>query len=745
MPKRKTSTEGEELNLSRLVGIEVSKEAAHSSDVAIREAFRIAARQKVNLRLMRLGGPREFRREVIEYATRGRALTPAIKALLDDRIPQIEFLLSNPASNAFLSRMDSEHKPSRDIWRVREEVIGFACGLLEASRIREKQGLSPIVVAFHSKPLLWNLCVVGEGHVVMHAYYGGASGHDNRIANLCLSFGSEARLAESMAAYYESVRSDPATRFLLQDSDREKLGNWPSLFKGNAVWPDECENGAVIKVVPTAMIRDTEADWHDVGHSKSQWRWFKPARILDRRPSNERCFGGFGLRVEKLVGVTAEDLVCYLQRGAAEHDELRLKAEIMVGEIATQALAALQEFREVWKTLPNSHGLKVRARSYPWKQQLLAAIKEAAPFVTYDEALRDQCRQELEALAPELEAAAHFPFRDAHLKNRIVGFDPLWFQQGDDSFWRWLAATPVDALSEWLCLHTRDIDFETGRFLVTSWDDPLHVLCSPNLGFTCSNLLADGCRLINEWWPSGTDETGLIDCTLLARSIRELCRRIWYASVMPDTFRHRYQMEGHHHFLVIAREVARRVPNCSALEELLEVCWTRREAIWPAPMHEERDDVLRAIPRPVVAVKKSHPPVACPVFISYSRQDVAAAEEIVQQLRAQRIAVYRDERHIPGGASWRDELVAAIKSCQVVLVLVTRNSAASKEVPTELDIAKQAKKTLIPLRLEEIPELEAGGLTYFLAGKQRIDYFGAPPALLIDRLVEALVTHGVQP
>jgi hypothetical protein len=77
------------------------------------------------------------------------------------------------------------------------------------------------------------------------------------------------------------------------------------------------------------------------------------------------------------------------------------------------------------------------------------------------------------------------------------------------------------------------------------------------------------------------------------------------------------------------------------------------------------------------------------VFLSYSRADAATADAVVAALERHGIAVWRDISGIPGGADWRDSLVAAFAKSQAVVFLMGAEAFASKWVRRELEFADE--------------------------------------------------------
>ena len=85
------------------------------------------------------------------------------------------------------------------------------------------------------------------------------------------------------------------------------------------------------------------------------------------------------------------------------------------------------------------------------------------------------------------------------------------------------------------------------------------------------------------------------------------------------------------------------------------------------------------------------------VFISYSSQDMEAAQAICHVLEQNEIRCWMAPRNIPPGADYGDVIDEAIRSCKVVIVLFSETAATSQWVKGELNIAFEEQRTIIPL------------------------------------------------
>jgi hypothetical protein len=109
------------------------------------------------------------------------------------------------------------------------------------------------------------------------------------------------------------------------------------------------------------------------------------------------------------------------------------------------------------------------------------------------------------------------------------------------------------------------------------------------------------------------------------------------------------------------------------------------------------------------------------IFISYSRADKSIVDEFINQLEAAGHPVWVDREGIRGGEQWRQEIVEAIEQNDVFLLVLTHNSINSDHVRTEVDLAKEGRKKIIPVAMQrvEIPT----SMKYQLAGLQRINMY----------------------
>jgi hypothetical protein len=98
------------------------------------------------------------------------------------------------------------------------------------------------------------------------------------------------------------------------------------------------------------------------------------------------------------------------------------------------------------------------------------------------------------------------------------------------------------------------------------------------------------------------------------------------------------------------------------------------------------------LPEPIVLTRST-----MSVFLSYSRDDTATADMAVGALESHGIAVWRDISGIPGGADWRDSLVAALAKSQAVVFMMSAEAFESKWVRRELEFADGKGLPVVPV------------------------------------------------
>ena len=98
--------------------------------------------------------------------------------------------------------------------------------------------------------------------------------------------------------------------------------------------------------------------------------------------------------------------------------------------------------------------------------------------------------------------------------------------------------------------------------------------------------------------------------------------------------------------------------------------------------------------------------MAYKVFISYATKDLLIVNHLQRLLTDASINVYVAEYSALPGTTLDEDIIAALESCDLFILLWSRHSKVSEWVPQEIGIATHAKKTIIPVVLEWTAPLE---------------------------------------
>src|SRR3981189_2371658 len=86
------------------------------------------------------------------------------------------------------------------------------------------------------------------------------------------------------------------------------------------------------------------------------------------------------------------------------------------------------------------------------------------------------------------------------------------------------------------------------------------------------------------------------------------------------------------------------------------------------------------------------------VFLSYSSKDATDAQRICAALESSGISCWMAPRDVEAGTDYPAEIVDAITSSTMFLVLLTEHSVASRHVLSEVEHAFNAGKPTLPFR-----------------------------------------------
>lgn len=88
------------------------------------------------------------------------------------------------------------------------------------------------------------------------------------------------------------------------------------------------------------------------------------------------------------------------------------------------------------------------------------------------------------------------------------------------------------------------------------------------------------------------------------------------------------------------------------------------------------------------------------VFVSYARVDEGLALPLAQQLRDRGVPVWVDQWDVVSGEDWDESIDKALRSCHLLLLLLSPRSVESREVRGEWMTALDQATTIVPVLLE---------------------------------------------
>ena len=111
------------------------------------------------------------------------------------------------------------------------------------------------------------------------------------------------------------------------------------------------------------------------------------------------------------------------------------------------------------------------------------------------------------------------------------------------------------------------------------------------------------------------------------------------------------------------------------------------------------------------------------IFISYSSKDKETADVLCAQIEQQGYSCWIAPRDIVPGEDWARSINTAITAAKVFIVIYSRNSCESSQVPKEIGIAGARNLSIIPYKIDDTPL--TGDFEYYLLGSH---WVAADPA-----------------
>ena len=126
------------------------------------------------------------------------------------------------------------------------------------------------------------------------------------------------------------------------------------------------------------------------------------------------------------------------------------------------------------------------------------------------------------------------------------------------------------------------------------------------------------------------------------------------------------------------------------------------------------------------------------LFVSYSQPDRSAAFALVQRAEARGISVWIAPRDVSPAADWAAEIIDAISSARLMVLVFSGSSNDSGQVRREVERAVHKQLPILPFRIEDV--LPSKSLEYFLSAQHWMDAFPPPLEPHIERLCDYLDT-----
>ena len=127
------------------------------------------------------------------------------------------------------------------------------------------------------------------------------------------------------------------------------------------------------------------------------------------------------------------------------------------------------------------------------------------------------------------------------------------------------------------------------------------------------------------------------------------------------------------------------------------------------------------------------------VFISYSSIDKKAAFAACATFEAAKIRCWIAPRDVAAGAEWAEEIINAIETARIMVLIFSANSNESRQVKREIELAVSRGLTIMPLRLEQIQPTKS--MAYYMAGVHWIDAISPPLEAHLKKMVEWIKPH----
>src|SRR5271156_434220 len=128
--------------------------------------------------------------------------------------------------------------------------------------------------------------------------------------------------------------------------------------------------------------------------------------------------------------------------------------------------------------------------------------------------------------------------------------------------------------------------------------------------------------------------------------------------------------------------------------------------------------------------------MAIDVFISHSSSDKKMADTICAFLESKGISCWIAPRNILPGEEWGDSILRGIQGCRIMVLIFSKAANDSGPVRSEVDRAVNARKILIPFRIENVAP--TGAMEFHIGRRHWLDAYTPPMKRHLESLLRAV-------
>lgn len=128
--------------------------------------------------------------------------------------------------------------------------------------------------------------------------------------------------------------------------------------------------------------------------------------------------------------------------------------------------------------------------------------------------------------------------------------------------------------------------------------------------------------------------------------------------------------------------------------------------------------------------------MAADVFLSHSSKDSQIAVAICTFLESRGVSCWIAPRNISPGEEWGDSILRGIQTCKIMVLIFSRSANDSGPVRSEVDRAVNARKILIPFRIENVAP--TGAMEFHIGRRHWLEAYQPPMERHLELLARAV-------